>query len=326
MKSFCMASLLCVGAALASNARGTVAQGFVAGANGVRIHYLEAGPRNARLSLLLIPGWRVGADIWKRQIQYFSSLGDRVVAIDSRSQGGSSVVYSGNSPEDRAADIKDVIGRLGLGHLTLIGWSQGVQDVAAYVNLFGVRAVQSIVLVDAPVSDGPEFAYVHPKTYKAAIEGIGIFSRYPRRYSLGMMHAIISRSLQSRVFVHLADESMKTPPSVAVAMLVQDLLTVDRRPYLKKFDKPTLVIAADDDGHDVLLKDERDMARRLPMGSFVLIHHAAHAVFVDQPREFDRDVETFIHRVAADESHDGHPQPAPAGREVPSLMTHRRHL
>jgi len=305
MKSLCLACLLCGGVALASNATGAVAQGFVAGANGVRIHYLDAGPRNAGLSLLLIPGWRVGADIWNRQIRYFSSLGDRVVAIDSRSQGGSSVVYSGNSPEGRAADIKDVIGHLGLSHITLIGWSQGVQDVAAYVNSFGTRAVQSIVLVDAPVSDGPESAYVHPKAYKATLEGIGLFSRYPRRYSLGMMHAIISRSLPSRVFVHLADESMKTPPSVAVAMLVQDLLTVDRRPYLKKFDKPTLVIAADHNGHNALVKDERDMARRLPMGKFVLIHYAAHAVFVDQPREFDRDVETFIQRVVVDESHGG---------------------
>lgn len=303
MKSFCTACLLCAGMALGSNARCTVAQGFVAGANGVRIHYLEAGPQNARFSLLLIPGWRVGADIWNRQIRYFSGLGDRVVAIDSRSQGLSSVVYSGNSPEDRAGDIKAVIGRLGLRHLTLIGWSQGVQDVAAYVDLFGTRAVQSVVLVDAPVSDGPELAYVHPKAYKATIEGIGIFSRYPRRYSLGMMHAIISRSLRSRAFVHLADESMKTPPSVGVAMLVQDLLTVDRRTYLRKFDKPTLVIAADHNGHNALLEDERNMARRLPKGRFVLIHHAAHAVFVDQPREFNREVETFIRRVAADEPH-----------------------
>lgn len=118
-------------------ARAAQQEGFTQGAGKVRIHYLQSGPAHARHTLLLIPGWRISASIWSRQLERFASHGDRVVAIDSRSQGQSSMVPAGNAPEDRAADIQRVIASLHLTHVVLMGWSQGAQDVAAYVNQFG---------------------------------------------------------------------------------------------------------------------------------------------------------------------------------------------
>ncbi|MGE5625588.1 MAG: alpha/beta fold hydrolase [Bacillota bacterium] len=269
----------------------SAADGYVDGAPGVRIHYVEAGPRDAKHSLLLIPGWQTSLAIWSAQLDDFSAQGYRVVAIDSRSQGGSSVMQTGNAPEDRAQDIQGVITGLKLTHLTLVGWSQGVQDVAAYVDRYGTGAVDGLVLVDSPVSAGPGNVKEDPGFVQAILQNMALYSRNPRAYSDGFMHAIISTPAAVTTFAHLEDEFLRTPSDIGISMQMQDMFTVDRRPALKKFDKPTLVIAS---GQSRELDAQKQMAIALPKGEFQVIEHAAHAVFFDQPEAFDRLMENFI--------------------------------
>lgn len=102
MRKLLSAILLCVAAVPGLPAKGAMTQPMVPGADGVRIHLLEEGPAGAPRTLLLIPGWLTSAGIWHAQIRYFAARRDRVVAIDSRSQGGSSIVRSHNDPESRA--------------------------------------------------------------------------------------------------------------------------------------------------------------------------------------------------------------------------------
>jgi non-heme chloroperoxidase len=267
------------------------AEGRVTTAPDIAIHYREAGPADAQQQMLLIPGWRINSSIWSGQLTYFSSQGYRVVAIDSRSQGGSTVVQQGNAPEDRAADIDAVIHALKLKHVLLVGWSQGAQDVAAYVGRFGTAALSGVVLVDSPVSAGPDDVTANPGFIKAIAGGIGVYARHPAEYTDGMMHSIISAPAPAQVFADLDASAALTPVDVGVSMLVQDLFAVDRRPDLQKFDKPTLVIAS---GQSPLLENQRAMAKALPHGQFVAVDHAAHAVFFDQPDEFDRLLQAFI--------------------------------
>lgn len=266
------------------------AEGRVSTAPGIEIHYREAGPADAAHQMLLIPGWRISSTIWSGQLAYFSAHGYRVVAIDSRSQGGSTVVQQGNAPEDRAADIDAVIRTLKLEHVLLVGWSQGAQDVAAYVGRFGTAALAGVVLVDSPASAGPDDVSLNPGFIKVIAGGIGTYARHPAEYTDGMMHAIISAPTPAQTFTDLDAAAALTPVDVGVSMLVQDLLAVDRRPDLQKFDKPTLVIAS---GQSPLLDNQRAMAKALPHGRFVAVDHAAHAVFFDQPDEFDRLLQDF---------------------------------
>jgi non-heme chloroperoxidase len=68
-------------------------------------------------------------------------------------------------------------------------------------------------------------------------------------------------------------------------MLIMDILGVDRRPALKKIDKPTLVVAA---STSPLLQAQKDMAAVIPSARFVTVEGAGHALFVDAPEQFDR--------------------------------------
>ena len=291
MRKLLFAVLLCSGCAAGLPARAAIAERFVPGADGVRIHLLEEGPADAARTLLLVPGWRVTAMIWRPQIEYFSGRGYRVIAMDSRSQGESSVVYAHNDPESRAGDIRQVIAALHSKDLTLVGWSQGVQDVAAYVGRFGTAAISRLALVDSTVSAGPADATAHPQFAQIILGGIAAYSRGPAAYSRVMMRSIISVPIAPTVLSHLVAESMKTPPAVGIAMLIQDLFTVDRRPYLEKFDRPTLLIVSD---RNPFMTEEKEMSDLLPGARFVVVAHAAHAVFFDQPAAFDNALEAFI--------------------------------
>ncbi|HEV2212659.1 MAG TPA: alpha/beta hydrolase, partial [Gammaproteobacteria bacterium] len=139
----------------AASARADISSGYVSGADAVRIHVLQAGPADSPHSILFLPGHMIGASIWTQQLNDFAAQGYRVVALDARSQGESGQAKD-NAPQDRARDIQAVVTGLKLTHLTLVGWSQGVQDVAAYVGQTGTGALERIVLVDSSVSRGPD--------------------------------------------------------------------------------------------------------------------------------------------------------------------------
>ena len=81
-------------------------------------------------SLVFIPGGTLSARLWTEQLNHFSE--DRLaVALDLRSQAESAQSLVNNTPEGRARDLQELVGRLGIRNFVIVGWSQGAQDVAA---------------------------------------------------------------------------------------------------------------------------------------------------------------------------------------------------
>ncbi|MES2403898.1 MAG: alpha/beta hydrolase [Pseudomonadota bacterium] len=286
---------------MAASARAAaMADGFVPTVAGARIHYLEAGAVGAHRTILLVPGWRMSATIWSRQLNYFATQGYRVVAMDPRSQGGSTVLLQHNAPEDRAEDIQKIIAQQDMKHLILVGWSQGAQDVAAYVAKYGTDALDGIVLVDSPVSSGPADVRNNPGFVEQILKVIAAYSNDARAYTDGMMHAIITSRQPSALYASLDAQALQTPTDIGISMLVQDVFTIDRRPTLRRFNKPTLVVAS---AKSPLLDAQRAMLKLLPQARFVAVENAGHAVFVDQPNAFNHDLMEFIGAINAARSH-----------------------
>src|SRR5438067_267047 len=84
-----------------------------------------------------------------------------------RSQGQSTIITSSNTPEMRAQDLHNVLERLDARRPVLIGWSQGVQDLAAYVERYGTHDLAGLVLVDAAVADGVDGISARPEEVAA---------------------------------------------------------------------------------------------------------------------------------------------------------------
>lgn len=256
------------------------------------IHYIEAGPASGK-TLVLIPGWSCASGVWKKQTAYFSWT-MHVVAIDPRSQGESGKTDDGNFPQQRARDYEAVFAALKLKNVILVGWSQGVQDVTSYVAEFGTTRLAGVVLVDAAVSKGAASVSSNPKFVQSVLGNMDIYAKHKRDYLEGMMHAIFSQPMPDADFKALVDTGMKTPTNTGIAELNADMLGADLTPALKKFDKPTLIVAS---SASFELVGQKAEVSALPHGSFTQIDHAAHGVFVDQPDAFNRILAGFIKKI-----------------------------
>ncbi|HSM94588.1 MAG TPA: alpha/beta hydrolase [Rhizomicrobium sp.] len=255
----------------------------------VTLHYVQAGPATAK-TLVLIPGWSCASGVWRRQIDYFSKT-MHVVAIDPRSQGESGKTADGNTPLQRARDYEAVFAALKLNDMVLVGWSQGVQDVASYIDQFGTKRLRGTVLVDASVSRGSAAVSANPKFVQTLLGGIDIYAKHKRDYLEGMMHAIFTVKMSDADFNSLVDTGMRTPTDTGIAELNADMLGADLTPALSRFDVPTLVVAS---AKSFELAEQKAEAAQLPHGSFVQIEQAGHGVFVDRPDAFNRALDTFI--------------------------------
>ena len=285
--------------AMAQGPAASVKDAYFVTKDSTKIHYLDSGKNTSAPALVLIPGWRLPAGIWEAQIQYFSKS-RRVIAIDSRSQGDSTKTTEGNTPEVRAADLQELMTKLGLTQVVLVGWSQGAQDVAAYVGQFGEGKLAGLVLVDSPVSAGPAEVELRPEFIKQELGMIATFAAHPKEYSEGMAAAIFKKPHDAGFIERLVKDMMKTPASTAQAMLVMDMFAVDRRPILDKISKPTLIVAAAD---SPLFEAEKEMGAHIANSKFVAMEGVGHALFVDDPVKFDEVLEQFLDGLNSAPSH-----------------------
>jgi len=265
-------------------------EGYVSTNSGIRIHYLQSGSTTSKCALVLIPGWRLPASLWNEQLARFSRM-TRVIAVDPRSQGASTKTSDGNTPESRATDLHDVLASLAVSRSVLVGWSQGAQDVSAYLQRYGTGSVGGVVLVDSPVSCGPLELDVHREFAKEILSNLSIYASYPEEFSKGMIHSLFKKPHPEVDFQALVKTSLQTPTNTGIAMLVADIFGADRRRALATLNKPALVVAS---SGSPLLDAQRKMAATIPRSKFVVIQDTGHAVFVDQPEKFDEELGTFF--------------------------------
>ncbi len=126
-----LALLACAGPVAAQSLPRVQSKYFVS-SDGVRLHYLEAGPSGGKI-LLFVPGWTMPAWIWAPQIAAFSRQ-YHVVAFDPRGHGDSDVPATGYEPGRRGQDIAELIAHLEPVPVVVVGWSLGVLDTLAYVH------------------------------------------------------------------------------------------------------------------------------------------------------------------------------------------------
>jgi microsomal epoxide hydrolase len=296
---FCLSTVVCLGALPMRAESKAGSSRMVEVADGVSLRVIEAGKPDAKPALVFIPGWSAGADIWREQIDRFARA-HRVISFDPRSEGESTKTTSGNTPEIRAQDLHALLERVGVKRPVLIGWSQGVQDIAAYVERYGTKDLAGIVLVDAAISDGADGMAARPEETAAQFKMFAVYQAHQKEYLGGMMRAIISKPQSDGVIERLVSTGMKTPTDIGVAMLVADMFGVNRTPALKKIDCPTLIIASAKS--DELARQEAG-ANQIPHARFEKVKDAAHAVFVDQPDRFDELVTSFVAKLGTNTAH-----------------------
>jgi non-heme chloroperoxidase len=292
-------AVICLGSIPERAESNTGSSHMVEVAEDVSLRVIEAGKSGDAPALVFIPGWSTGADIWHRQIDTFAKT-HRVIAFDPRSEGESTKTTSGNTPEIRAQDLHALLERLGVRRPVLIGWSQGVQDIAGYVERYGTKELAGIVLVDATISDGADGMAARPQETAEQFKMFAVYQAHQQEYLDGMMQAIISKPQSNDAIKGLVSTGMKTPPDVGVGMLIADMFGVNRTPALKKIECRTLIIAST---KSFELSRQEAAANQIPHARFEKVDDTAHAVFLDQPDRFDELVTSFVAKLTTTTAH-----------------------
>lgn len=286
MSKILLSAIALLTGALPAGAAAAVTERRITGA-GVDIRVVESGPAE-RTAILFVPGWGMTADVWRKQVEYFGTT-RRVIAIDPRGQGGSGGRDSDVSPEARAADIAVLLDRLGVDRAILVGWSLGVQDVAAYLEAAGSAHISSVVLVDAIPSGGPGGAAADP-ALERNLGFMQLFLTAPEAYARGMLGAIFRQPLPEDDRRRLLAGMKAMSPASGAASMMSGLYGRDRTAAIRSLCLPVMIVAADGPGADHM----HAFAASLPAGRFERIKDAGHALFFDRPDAFNTLLESFV--------------------------------
>lgn len=254
---------------------------FVTG-DGVRLHYLEAGPRLGH-TIVFVPGWTMPAWIWQQQIQVFSRQ-YHVVAFDPRGQGESDAPASGYEPRRRGQDIAELIAHLEPVPVLLVGWSLGVLDSLAYLRMNGDLKIAGLVLVDNSVGEEPpppRSAPHHPKPVLPREVAM-------HRFVLSMFNHRPSETYLDR----LTEATLRTPEYASRALLAYPVPRTYWRDALYSTSKPVLYVVRP----GWLSEQAANLARNRPGTQIAVFGDAGHALFVDDAARFNALLATFLTR------------------------------
>ncbi|MDD1721011.1 MAG: alpha/beta hydrolase [Euryarchaeota archaeon] len=114
--------------------------------DGTQIYYKDWGNGQP---IVFSHGWPLSADAWDAQMLFLAQNGYRVIAHDRRSHGRSEQTWDGNTMDQYADDLADLVNALGLHEMMMVGHSTGGGEVARYIGRHGASRVAKAVLIGA---------------------------------------------------------------------------------------------------------------------------------------------------------------------------------
>jgi non-heme chloroperoxidase len=226
-----------------------VNMGTITTKDGMNMYYRDWGTGQP---VLFNHGWPLTADAFEDQMFFLASNGYRCVAVDRRGHGRSDQTWDGNDMDTYADDLNELVEKLDLKDIILVGHSTGGGVVARYIGRYGTKRVTKAVLISAvpplllKTTDNPEGLPIE------ALDGLRAGIQADRYqfwkdfcnlfYSLNRPGAKISEGVADAFFRQC---SMAGFPASYIG--IKAFSETDFNEDLKKFDIPTLILHGDDD-------------------------------------------------------------------------------
>lgn len=278
LHAFVYGITFCLWVTTAPAADAALTSRFFTTSDGVRLHYLEGGKGRV---LAFVPGWTMPAEIWRAQLKDLQGK-FHVVALDPRGQGESQVPAVGYEAKRRATDIKEWLDAVGADRVVLVAWSLGVLESLTYVKLFGPDRLQALVLVDnsigeepPPVSDPTLFARLRQDRSTAVMRLIKGMHRRPQTESY---------------YQRLLAFALKTPLEASIALLSYPYPRQFWKEVVYQIERPLLYVVS-----PRFEEQARNLKKGRPNVRIEVFQDAGHALFVDEPKRFNRLLEDFIY-------------------------------
>ena len=217
--------------------------------DGMGMYYKDWGTGQP---VLFNHGWPLSSDAFEDQMFFLASNGYRCVAVDRRGHGRSDQTWEGNDMDTYADDLNQLIEKLDLKDIILVGHSTGGGVVAHYIGQYGTKRVAKAVLISA-VPPGMLKTDANP-------DGVPIEVFDSLREGVANDRAQFWNEFRN-LFFSLNRPGAKISEGIADAFWLQCTLAgfpgsylgikafseTDFTEDLKKFDIPTLIMHGEDD-------------------------------------------------------------------------------
>jgi non-heme chloroperoxidase len=205
--------------------------------------------------VVLIHGWPLSGRSWEKQVPSLINAGFRVITYDRRGFGDSSKPISGYEYNTLTEDLHQIVLKLDLRDVTLVGFSMGGGEVARYFGSYGSERVSRAAFIAAippallKTSDNPEGAD------GALFDGIkqAIVADRPAFLSQFLNNFYNTDVLGSKGSKLISEQAVQLSWNIAAGASPKGTLDcvsawlADFRQDLKRVNVPTLVIHGDAD-------------------------------------------------------------------------------
>lgn len=262
----------------------------MASLNGITVGFDDLG--NGEDVLVLVHGHPFDRSMWRPQVMAFRRLGWRVIASDLRGYGESSVVPGKTTLDVFAADIAELLDRLGVREIVIGGLSMGGQIVMEFCRLYPERVRGLVLAATFPQAETEVGKHNRRATAdRLELEGMGAYAdeMLPKMLAPGCMAALPAVARQVLSMMRAA------PPAGAAAALRG---RAERPPYedtLASLKIPALVLVGDEDFFTT--RADAEKMRDLLQGSeLVWMKGAGHLPNLEREAEFNAALERFLGR------------------------------
>jgi len=262
----------------------------------IKLYYEDYGEGKP---VILIHGWPLSHRMWEYQINEVVDAGFRCIAYDRRGFGDSDKPWTNYDYDSLAKDLNDIISKLGLSEVTIVGFSMGGGEVARYIGKYGTANLSKAALISAvppymlKTDDNPDglekevfegFKKEIKKDRPAFLQGFGKqfvnFDKVGDRISQEMMDYYWSIAC--------------TASLNATLECIDSFGSTDFRKDLEKFDIPTLVVHGDADQivpNDISGKKSADI---ISNSEYHVIEEAPHGLVLTHTAEFNKILLDFL--------------------------------
>lgn len=256
--------------------------------NNTEINYSDTGQGEP---LIFIHGLGSCLQDWEHQIQFFRHT-HRVIAVDVRGHGDSSIHPMPYSMKHHVEDLRALTKELGLSKFSLIGLSMG--GMIAFQ--WGVSYPEELISLTI-INSGPE---VIPKNIKehsllwfrrllTEVLGLRVLGKVLAKNLFPLPEQWEIRKEMVERWGKLNKEAYRCSTNAIVGWSVTD--------ELSKIKSPCLIISADNDYTPVSVKAE--YMQLLHDAQLVVIKNSKHATPIDQPMELNRAISEFLRQETA---------------------------
>jgi len=249
--------------------------------------------------VVFIHGWPSSREMWEYQLADAVNAGYRVIKYDRRGFGKSSKPWSGYDYDSLAGDLNELINKLDLQKVILVGFSMGGGEVVRYIANYGQNRIARIVLLSSVVpymlktADNPEG--IDKKVFDEAAEGIkndriGFMDDFGKNFfGVGFLNKPLSTPLLN-YYLHLTTAATQQ----STLACANSFSSTDFRNDIKKITVPVLIIHGDSDKIVPFEASSKRTAVLIPHAELVVYQDAPHGLFYTHRKLLNKDLLNFF--------------------------------